>query len=60
LPTAQQAIQAVILSQWLSNGYQPINILRFDSNLKTIYLQAGVTESIAIVIFADGEWRFVE
>ena len=59
MPTAAQAVKAVILCQWLSNGYQPINILRYDLKLKTLYIQAGVTDGIAIVIFLNGNWRFV-
>jgi hypothetical protein len=54
LPTAAQAIKAVVLCQWLSNGYQPINIFRYDSKLGTIYIQAGATDGISIVIFTDG------
>jgi hypothetical protein len=26
---------------------------------KTIYVQAGTSEEIAIVIYADGKWEFV-
>jgi len=60
LPSAKQAIQAAILCQWLSNGYQPINVFRFDDSLKTLYVQAGVTDSIAVVIFSNGDWRFLD
>ncbi|WP_071590746.1 hypothetical protein [Synechococcus sp. PCC 7336] len=56
--TPEQAIQAVVLCQWFSNGYQPINVFRFDVNLETIYIQGGVTDSMVIVIFSDGRWRF--
>lgn len=59
MPTAAQAIKAAILSRWLSNGYQPINVFRYDTKLKTLYIQAGVTNGIALVIFSDGNWRFV-
>jgi hypothetical protein len=58
LLTAAQSIQAVILCQWLSNGYQPINIFRYDSKLKTIYIQGGANDEIALVIYSDGNWRF--
>ena len=58
MPTASQSIQAVILCQWLSNGYQPINIFRYDSKLKMIYIQGGVNDEIALVIYSDGNWRF--
>jgi hypothetical protein len=59
LPTAEQAIKAAVLCQWLSNGYQPISIFRFDDRLQTLYIQAGVTDEIAVVITNDGKWRFV-
>jgi negative regulator of sigma E activity len=58
LPTAAQSIQAVVLCQWLSNGYQPINIFRYDAKLETIYIQAGANDEIALVIYSDGNWRF--
>ncbi|ACK72475.1 hypothetical protein PCC7424_4102 [Gloeothece citriformis PCC 7424] len=60
MPTVQQAIKAVILCQWLSNGYQPISIFRYDVKLKTIYIQGGISDDIAIVIFSDGNWRFIQ
>ncbi|MBZ8179211.1 DUF6888 family protein [Oscillatoria salina] len=59
MPTAAQAIQAAILCQWLSNGYQPINIFRYDAKIKTLYLQAGTTDDIALIVFPDGSWSFV-
>ena len=58
--TPEQAIQSVILCQWFSNGYQPINVFRFDAKLKTVYIQGGITDSIVIVIFSDGSWRFYD
>jgi hypothetical protein len=39
-------------------GYQPIDIFRYDSKLKTIYIQGGVNDEIALVIYSDGNWRF--
>ena len=51
MPTAAQAVKAVILCQWLSNGYQPINVLRYDFKLKTLYIQAGVNQSVDHFIF---------
>ena len=58
MPTSAQSIQSVILCQWLSNGFQPINIFRYDAKLKTIYIQGGVKDEIALVIYPDGNWRF--
>lgn len=59
MPTYQQCLQALILSQWLSNCYQPINVYRYDSQQETIYIQAGEEDSIALIIPPNGEWRFV-
>lgn len=60
MPSAAQSIQAIILCQWLSNSYKPtnINIFRYDTKLKTIYIQAGIKDEIALVIYSDGNWRF--
>lgn len=54
MPTAAQSIQAVVLCQWLSNGYQPINVFRYDRKLKTIYIQGGANDEISLVIYSDG------
>jgi len=43
----------------LSNLYQPINVFRYDSNLKTLYIQAGIADEYAIVIDQKGNWEFV-
>lgn len=58
MPTAEQAIQAVILCHWLSNLFQSINVFRYDSRFKTIYIQAGERDGIAVVISSDGRWEF--
>lgn len=58
MPTQAQAFQSVILCQWLSNGFQPIYIFRYDSKYQTLYIQAGTTEDIAILIYPSGEWEF--
>lgn len=59
MPTKAQSLQAVILCQLLSNGYQPINIFRYDTKVKTIYIQAGANDEIALVIYPNGNWRFI-
>ena len=59
MPTQTQAIQAVILMHWLSNTFQPVNVYRYDFKLKTIYIQAGKDDGIALVIESDGRWEFV-
>ncbi|MBC6477459.1 MAG: hypothetical protein GDA56_06345 [Hormoscilla sp. GM7CHS1pb] len=39
--------------------YQPIQVFRYDRRLKTIYIQTGVNDEIALVIDEDGSWEFV-
>jgi hypothetical protein len=39
--------------------YQPIQVFRYDQGFKTIYVQAGVSDEIALVIDEDGSWEFV-
>ena len=58
MPTAKQAIQAVVLSQWLTFILQPIELVRYNPFGKYIYIIAGATGSIEIVIFETGEWEF--
>jgi hypothetical protein len=59
LPTQQHLETAVFLCQLLSNLYQPIQVFRYDQRFKTIYMQAGVNDEIALVIDEDGSWEFV-
>jgi len=49
----------IILCQLLSNLYQPIQVFRYDRKLKTIYIQAGMGDEIALIINEDGSWEFV-
>jgi hypothetical protein len=58
MPTAAQALACVRVCQMLSNGYQPIYIFRYNVYTKVVFILAGVTESIEVVIFPDGYWRF--
>jgi hypothetical protein len=59
LPTQEQSNTAIFLCQLLSNLYQPIQVFRYDRKLKTLYIQAGTTDDIAIIIKEDGNWDFV-
>ncbi len=59
MPTEIQSLKAVILCQLLSNIFRSIYVFRYDNKYKTIYIQAGVSESIAVIINTDGEWEFV-
>ncbi|WP_371933981.1 MULTISPECIES: DUF6888 family protein [Chroococcidiopsis] len=40
----------VFLCQVLSNFYQPIQVFRYDRKLKTLYIQAGRTDEITLII----------
>jgi hypothetical protein len=60
MPTAEQALVCVRLCQMLSNGYQPIHLFRYNQNSKRVYILAGVTESIQIVVPENGKWRFID
>jgi hypothetical protein len=59
LPNQEQSDTAIFLCQLLSNLYQTINVFRYDQKLKTLYIQAGVTDGIAIIIDENGDWNFV-
>ncbi len=59
LPTKKQSDAAIFLCQLLSNLYQPIQIFRYDQKLKTLYVQAGRADEIAVIINQDGNWNFV-
>ncbi|KJH71282.1 DUF6888 family protein [Aliterella atlantica] len=59
MPKQKQADTAIFLCQLLPNLYQPIQIFRYDRKLKTLYIQAGRADDIAVIISADGNWNFV-
>jgi hypothetical protein len=58
MPTTAQALASVRVCQLLSNSYQPIHVFRYNANTQTIFILAGVTESLEVLIFPDGQWRF--
>lgn len=58
MPNLEQALTCVRVCQILSNGYQPIHVFRYNQNTKTVFILAGVTESLEILIFSDGQWKF--
>ncbi|MEH2009076.1 DUF6888 family protein [Nostoc sp.] len=41
--------EAIFLYQLLSNLYQSIQVFRYDQNLKTLYIQAGLKDEIAVI-----------
>jgi hypothetical protein len=59
LPTQEQSNTAIFVCQMLSNLYQPIQVFRYDQQLKTLYIQAGETDEISLIIDEDGIWDFV-
>lgn len=60
LPTHKQSNAAIFLLHLLSTTcHQPIHFVRYDSKFKTVYIHAGVTEEIAILIDEEGTWVFV-
>jgi hypothetical protein len=42
----------------VSNGYQPIHLFRFNEKTGIIFIWARVTQSLEILVFPDGQWRF--
>ena len=46
------------MCQRITSGDYPIHLLRYNLNTRTVFILAGVTESIEILIFPKGQWRF--
>jgi hypothetical protein len=58
MTTIEQALACIRVCQMLSNGYQPIYVFRYNENTRTVFVLAGMTESLEILIFPDGQSRF--
>jgi hypothetical protein len=58
MPTDEQAQACLRVCQMLSTGFQPIHLFRHDPEVDTVYILAGITESIEIVVDSNGEWEF--
>jgi hypothetical protein len=58
MPTDEQAQSCLRVCQMLSTGFQPIHLFRYDPEVDTVYILAGVTESIEVVVDSNGEWEF--
>ncbi|WP_390622419.1 DUF6888 family protein [Vasconcelosia minhoensis] len=56
MPAVEQAFTCVGVCQMLSNGYQPIHLFWYNSNPQTVFILAGVTESLEILVFSNGQW----
>lgn len=53
MPTVEQALAFVRICQMLANGDQPIYIFRYNQNTKIVFILAGVTKSIEVLIFSE-------
>ncbi len=42
----------------LSDGYQPMHTFRYNLSARTVFILAGVTESLEILVFARRQRRF--
>jgi hypothetical protein len=60
MPTDEQAQACLRVCQMLSNGYQPIYLFRYSRNSRRVYILAGMTENIQIVMPENGKWRFID
>jgi hypothetical protein len=58
MPTELQLLKCLILCQILSNCYQPMQLIRYDSKRAEIFIIAGTLGAIEITIFAAGAWRY--
>ncbi|MDX2096525.1 MAG: hypothetical protein SFW36_02005 [Leptolyngbyaceae cyanobacterium bins.59] len=58
MPTVEQAFSCVRICQMLPNSFQPIHLFRYNPGTQVLFILAGVTESLEILIFPDGQWRF--
>ena len=48
-------LQAIVLSQWLSNCYRPIYLFRYDEDRQEVFIVAGEAENIEITVYTDGK-----
>ena len=60
MPTTEQALACMRVCQMLTNGYQPIYLFRYNPDTTVVYILAGVSESIEILVPSDGEWSFAD
>jgi hypothetical protein len=57
LPTPEQALRCLTLSQSLTNLFVTIAIVRFDERTGNLFMLAG--DNIEIEIYRNGLWRFI-
>lgn len=56
IPSTEQMLACVRICQTLSNFYTDIHLFRYDEKRKEIYILAG--ETIGITILINGNWEF--
>ncbi|WP_414652707.1 DUF6888 family protein [Gloeocapsopsis dulcis] len=44
----------------LSNCFQPIHLFRYDDSTGRVFMIAGVTENLEIVVYSNGFWEFAD
>ncbi len=59
MPTAEQAIKAAILCQYLTEALLPITTFRYYPSRKFIFIEVGYNGEIAIKIDEQGEFIYV-
>lgn len=50
----------VRVCQMLSNFYRSINLFRYDTSRKIVYVIAGPLDEFKIIVPPDGDWEFDE
>ncbi|WP_412458789.1 DUF6888 family protein [Gloeocapsopsis dulcis] len=59
-PTVDQAFACLRVCQMLSNCFQPIHLFRYDDSTGRVFMIAGVTENLEIVVYSNGFWEFAD
>ncbi len=59
MPTAQQAIKAAILCQYLTEALLPITTFRYYPSKEIIFIEARYNGEIGIEINKKGEFTYV-
>jgi len=57
-PTAVQALTCLRVCQMVSNSFLDIHLIRFNEIKGYVYILAG--DEIEILIFPEGNWRFID
>ncbi|MFE1746508.1 DUF6888 family protein [Coleofasciculus sp. H7-2] len=57
-PTNEQALKCLIVCQMLSNYYRDIHLFRFNSQTGDVFILAGASDELEIIVSSDGLWRF--